>query len=278
MVKFLSLILFMISFQLSAAIHTGKISKIDLPQNQHELPLIFLDSGKVLKIKPENKDDLAAFYTAMRNSEKLKLMTNKKRQIVAVENLGTEEMLVSETVGKIADYEPTVMASEEDAKKLFSGLRRGARSWSQCYNRAHIWSYESKLNHSVNTMKVFIFYTRKYIREYDFDWWFHVSPFTYVAAAESREERVLDYRFSKSPLSMKKWTDLFMRNRVECTPISNYSEYENNQEKAYCYLQRASMFYYQPLDLEALENSGKTKTDWVKWEVKNAYRNGFGDW
>lgn len=275
MVRFLGLMFLFVSFQLTAAIHVGKISKIDLPQNQNELPLILMESGMVLKIKPEHKNDLSAYFSAQQRNEILKIVTNKKRQIVAVENIGIEEKIVPE-FKSFENYEPTVLATEVDAKNLFNTFKRGANSWSQCYNRAHVWSYESKTKHQVNTMKVFIFYTRKYIREYDFDWWFHVSPFTYIAGTETPEERVLDYRFTKAPATMKKWTDLFMRNKVECTSINRYSDYENNQEKAYCYLYRASMYYYQPLDLEALENTGKTKTDWVKWEVNNAYRNGFG--
>ncbi len=276
MVRFIGLLLLLISFQLAAAVHIGKVSQIDLPQKKNELPLILIDSGMVLKIKPEHKNDLAAFFSAHQKGEKLRIVTNKKRQIIAVENLGIEDNKVSDSEESFANYEPSVLATEDDVTKLFKTLKRGANSWSQCYNRAHIWSYESKVNQSVNTMKVFVFYTRKYIREYNFNWWFHVSPFTYVTGAESPEERVLDYRFTKSPVTMKKWTDIFMRNKVECTSINKYSDYENNQEKAYCYLYRASMYYYQPLDLEALENTGKEKTNWVKWEVKNAYRNGFG--
>jgi len=276
MVKFLGVFFLLITIQSIAGTHIGKISKIDLPVNRQELPLILMEDGMVLKIKPEHKSDLNDYFRAHSNGERLRIITNKRRQIVAVENLGPEEIKVFESTESFASFEPTVLATEVDVNNLFSKLKRGANSWSQCYNRAHVWSYESKVNQSVDTMKVFVFYTRKYIREYDFEWWFHVSPFTYVSGIERAEERVLDYRFSKAPVTMKKWTDLFMRNKVECTAINKYSDYENNQEKAYCYLYRSSMFYYQPLDLEALENTGKEKTNWVKWEVNNAYRNGFG--
>lgn len=278
MVKFFGLFLIMMSMELSAAIHTGTVSHIDMPRTRKELPLVFLSDGTVLKIKPEYKNDLNAFITAQRSGETLKLKVNKKRQILAVENLGVDRKEIADNFEPFVNYEPTVLATEADGKKLFDTLKRRANSYSQCYNRAHVWSYESKINQKVDSMKVFVFYTRKYIREYNFNWWFHVAPFTYVSAPEGRQERVLDRTFAKGPLSMKRWTDIFMRNKVECTSINKYSDYENHQDKAYCYLYRASMFYYQPLDLEALENTGKTKTDWVRWEVKNAYRNGFGWW
>ena len=86
MVRFLAFILILVSFQLTAATYIGKISRIDLAQNQNELPLILMESGMVLKIKPEHKNDLAAFFSAQQNGEKLKIVTNKKRQIVAIEN------------------------------------------------------------------------------------------------------------------------------------------------------------------------------------------------
>lgn len=278
MVKTIIGLLFFASFKLSAAIYTGTISHIDMPRNDKELPLIFLSNGSVLKISNENKIDIAAFQEAKRSVLKLKLEVNKKQQILAVENLGKEKNVLLFEQEALSDFEPTVLATEADVTKIFSTLKKGAKSWSQCYNRAHIWSYESKVKHGLDSMKVFLFYTRKYIREYNFDWWFHVSPFTYVAGVNGIEERVLDYRFTKSPLPMKKWTDVFMHNKSECTPIVKFSDYENNQEQAYCYLYRASMYYYQPLDLEALENTGAQKLNWVKWEVNNAYRNGFRFW
>lgn len=157
-------------------------------------------------------------------------------------------------------------------------MKRGWSSNSQCYNRAHVWVYEAKNNYSLNAMKVFMFYTRKYIRQYNFEWWFHVAPFTYIQEGESTVEKVLDPRFTRGPLVMKSWTDIFMRNKVTCPAITKYSQYANNQEAEYCYLYKASMYYVQPLDLENLENTGRTKTAFYNWEVNRAYRQGFSWW
>lgn len=125
-------------------------------------------------------------------------------------------------------------------------------------------------------MKMFIFYTRKYIREYDFQWWFHVAPYTYVKIQEANEQRILDRTFAREPLAVKSWTDIFMKNKVDCSVITKYSDYENHQESQYCYLYKASMYYLQPLDLENHEQTGATKTKWLDYEVSRAYWNGFG--
>jgi hypothetical protein len=35
------------------------------------------------------------------------------------------------------------------------------------------------------------------------------------------------------------------------------------------------MYYYQPLDLEAMDKQGKVRLFWEEWEVSNAYREAF---
>ncbi len=173
------------------------------------------------------------------------------------------------------EYEASILDGQDEANSIFKKLNRRYRRRSECYNRAHVWSYESLSRFGLKSMKVFLFFTRKYIREYDFGWWFHVSPFTFVLENGEPQERVLDYMFVYSPSDMKKWTDYFMSNDAECPTVSKYSDYANNQEKAYCYLIKTSMYYYQPLDLTKLEQSGNEKHEWVDWEVNNAYRQGF---
>lgn len=276
MVKILSFCMVLLSFHINAAEIIGKISQIDYPQNQSEMPLLFMDDGSVLKITSRQKSDLLPYINAERNSSVLRISINKKRQVLGVETLGYRPTVIQK-INEVEEYLPTVLNSETEAYRIFSNLRR-ARSRSQCYNRAHIWTYESKKKFNLDSMKVFMFYTRRYIREYDFDWWFHVAPFTYVGPALESSERVLDFTFTRSPVPMKTWTDIFMRNDAYCPTIKKYSEYENNQEGAYCYLYKTHMYDYQPLDLEARERSGAMKTNWVNWEVNNAYRNGFGYW
>jgi hypothetical protein len=127
-------------------------------------------------------------------------------------------------------------------------------------------------------MKVFLFFTSKYIRRYDYEWWFHVAPYTLTQEDEEVRERVLDFKFTRSPLLMKNWTDLFMINKASCPVVGKYSEYRQQQDREDCYLMKESMYFLQPLDLSQLEETGRGKTNWNSFEIKRAYRNGFGIW
>lgn len=276
MVKFFFLFL-LFSFHLHARIHTGTIEYIDEAKYQDELTHIYLSDGYVLKLNVKDANHLKDYENARHEKNLLRFNTDKNRRIISVSSLGRAGWPVWDQ-GEPLYFEPTVLNSLIEAQRVFSSLRRGATPWSQCYNRAHVWAYESKKKFNLNSMKVFMFYTRKYIREYDFEWWFHVSPFTYVIEEGIKKERVLDLSFTRGPLLMKNWTDLFMKNKVECPVITSYSEYENNQEAQYCYLYKASMYYLQPLDLDNNERTGATKNHWLNYEVERAYWNGFGVW
>lgn len=261
-----------------ASVYQGEIARIDYPRTNEKDTLIFLNDGKVLKVDESKSNSIFDLEIAKRKRSIIQFTINPDRTITHFNEVDSSQKPAHEIHSLGTSYEPTILASAEEAKTVFKGLRRGASAWSQCYNRAHIWSYESKNKFNLDSMKVFTFYTRKYIREYNFDWWFHVAPFTYVKAGEEIEERVLDPMFAKGPLKTKDWTDIFMRNKVTCPVISKYSEYENNEEASYCYLYKASMFYLQPLDLDRLERSGVTKSEWLNYEVRRAYRNGFNIW
>lgn len=275
MVKIFSLFLCFLTLNAFAATHTGSIVKIDYGE-KNESPLLLLDDGYVLKIT--SKNTLKDFERARAQGLILKFRLDKNRNVIATRTIGQVPKINYSQEENRIDYTPTVLNTLNEAQTIFKNLRKGARSRSQCYNRAHIWSYESKLSHKLDSMKVFMFYTRKYIREYNFEWWFHVAPYTYVNEGGQPTERVLDLRFAREPLHMKSWTDIFMKNDVVCPEVTKYSQYENHQEAEYCYLFKASMYFVQPLDLDNMERNGTVRNDWNSYEIKRAYRNGFGIW
>lgn len=275
--KIISLFLFVFCFHLVAGTtYTSTIEKIDLGTNG-EPHLLLLSDGHVLKIGPQNKN-LLVYYQKVSDQRKVhSFITNNNREVLKSRDLGRTDL--NPNSSKNIDsmiYVPTVLNSMNEAQAIFKNLRKGARSSSQCYSRAHIWAFESTSKYDLNSMKVFVFYTRKYIREFNFNWWFHVSPFTYVKSESETIERVLDFKYSRGPLPMQKWTDIFIKNKVTCPDISKYSQYENNQESNYCYLYKESMYYFQPIDLKNIERYGKIKTNWLQYEIKRAYSNGFG--
>lgn len=269
------------SFLSSAGTHIGKIhsidpaSEIDVSKETH----LYIDDGYVLKVDPKDKQALKMYKQMMDNGTTAKFIADDERNIISSEVIIESDQDDEITALSVSeDYSPTVLNSVDEAQKIFNSMRRGSTSWSQCFNRAHIWAYESKNQFDLNSMKMFLFFTRKYIREYNFEWWFHVAPFTYVLEDGNTTEKILDFKFTRSPANVQKWTDLFMSNRALCPVIAKYSEYENNNGQEYCYLYKASMYYLQPLDLDNLERSGTTKSQWYNYEVRRAYRNGFGIW
>src|SRR5690606_29330817 len=121
-------------------------------------------------------------------------------------------------------YVPTTVESMEVAKKYHKEARLYAKD-SQCFNRAMVWSYEWWKKHSLKSNKILIYWTRTYIRRYNFQWWFHIAPLLNVMDNGKVVERVMDIKYTRGPLSIQKWTDIFMRNDAVCQVISKYSEY-----------------------------------------------------
>ncbi|MFP5387471.1 MAG: protein-glutamine glutaminase family protein [Bacteriovoracia bacterium] len=276
---FFTFIILSSSLLAHADTHVGRIHSIDLARTQGEETHLYIDDGYVLKIPPQDKQSLEVYQEFMEEGKIVKFRIDENRTIISSEEVDVpDEDEVTSGLSIQEDYAPSVLSSTEEAQRIFNSMRKGATSWSQCYNRAHVWAYESKKSFNLDSMKMFLFFTRKYIREYNFEWWFHVSPFTYVMEEGNRTEKILDFKFSKGPTNVQKWTDLFMSNRALCPVITKYSEYENNEEQEYCYLYKASMYYLQPLDLDNLERTGTAKSQWLKYEVRRAYRNGFGVW
>ncbi len=281
--KMRTTILFILLFIISAAsaasslTHVGTVIKIDHGSKFDEETHVYLSNGYVLKLKSRDSGNKArALEGAQAKGKMIRVKVDHGRWIKSVAILRVPEAESTPEISVPINYSPTVLESNAEASQIFTRLRPNPRQKSQCYNRAHVWAYESKMSSNLDSQKVFLFFTRRYIREFNFEWWFHVSPYTLVKGPEGANlERVLDYRFTKRPHGVKEWTDIFMRNKVTCPVIALYSEYERNESIGYCYLQKESMYYLQPLDLDNLERTGRMKTDWLNYELRRAYRDGF---
>jgi hypothetical protein len=253
---------------------TGRIVYIDRGEEIDRASLIFLDDGKILKstIEQANKLALLDLDTIVH----FNIDSNRFITSVLISNDVVKKESNKNLLPPLVNFEPTVLQNMDEATNVFKNFRRKETPWSQCYNRAHVWAYETKNRFNINTMKVFMFYTTKYIREYNFPWWFHVAPLTLVSEDGGISEKVLDPYFAKNPLTLKDWTKLFIQNRPTCPVISQYSDFQKNERDEYCYLYKSSMYYVQPIDLENFEKYGKTKTQWKNFEIKRAYRNSYG--
>lgn len=252
--------IYFIVFFFSSAAHTA-VLETQIDHIDHGEPdLAMLENGQVA-ILPEN-------FEAPEGP--VRITINDRHEIIHLERLPEGEP--SEEVSEVeTSYKPTILNSYEEARAIFSRQRRGWQRDSQCYNRAHVWAYEEHRRTGLNSMKVFIFYTRRYIRDYNFYWWFHAVPATYVGSVLY----TLDRLFASSPLTINPWVKLFVVSGRTCPMITRYSDYSNHQESEHCYIHLASQYFWQPRDLDRYERTGEEKTRFLKNEIDHAYWEAF---
>lgn len=189
-----------------------------------------------------------------------------KNKFISNDNFSHDE--ISEEVATIF---PTYGAAQAE----LNGFNAGWIQDSQCYNRSHVWAYEGKQK-GTTFQKAFLFFSDSYIERYRFPWWFHNSTYALVNMRGMVEERVMDKTFSPYPLKFKLWTDLFMKNKVECAVISKYSDYAGKPGTDDCFIIKSSIYFWQPKDLDAFERTGVLKSRFIDWEIQYAYKQAYG--
>jgi hypothetical protein len=236
---------------LNFAFAMSNIHSVDLGTNDEPV-LVFLNDGRVIRRdrKEALKDPIINKYI-----EEKKASRNQKSLIRN-------------------EYYKTVLPNIRDVEDLFQNGRRDYLEDSQCYQRAHIWAYEWR-NMNIYSSKTWIFFTRRYIRKYNFEWWFHVAPSVHVSTDEGIKERVLDLKYASAPLKLKSWSDIFIRDGSDCPVVEKYTDQADYPESSSCFVMKSSMYYYQPFELELEEINGIEKNTWIREEVKQSYLQAF---
>lgn len=278
LISFLSLPLF------AATQLTTQIYDIDYGKNAQEEVLVFLTSGHVVKVKRDDEALLKKF-TAEKSARRWFNFTMDDERFItgmnATENPMPEpkEEEADENFSPIKldnTYVPTTIASMDVAKKYFKEARYNPKD-SQCFNRALIWTYEWWKNHSLKSNKILIFFTRTYIRRYNFEWWFHIAPYVHIMDQGKVIERVMDVKYGRGPMDFVKWTKLFMRNDAPCPVITKYAQYADYPYTGECFILRTHMYTYQPADLQMYDSWGYVKDKFNMDEVKGAYLEAFDE-
>lgn len=245
-----------------------------------EEPLIFLSSGQVVTYPLSNKELMEDFHEAMIKKIWFEFTINSEKQITAFHETEAPAPVfgnMSFTVEEPVTYVPSVLKSMDVARAFFYEARMTQKQETQCYNRAHVWTYEWRTKKNLYSSKVWLFFTRRFIRKYKFDWWFHVAPMVHVVDNGEVRERVMDIKYARGPIKLKQWTDIFMRDSANCPVVEKYSDQANFPESGSCFVMKSSMYYYQPVDLEQLEATNEAKTRWLAPEVRNAYKEAFDE-
>lgn len=176
---------------------------------------------------------------------------------------------------ELRKFAPTNLQSFEQVTQIFNEmLNDGDRNRSQCFKRAHMWSYDMWSKLGINSQKIFMFYTARYQIVDEFDWWFHVAPLVTANGVDY----VMDGTFMKKPVTVKEWANYFLRTtKINCPAITNYKEYEDHQWTKLCYTMKTPMYYFRPLDMEMRDKKGVKKNHWVLPELQDA-RRAFKGW
>lgn len=198
----------------------------------------------------------------------------------------------NDPTARFPGYAPTVLPSKAEVDEVFNYLPTDFKNpWrtfngSQCFHRAHIWSYDLAKNRSIQTMKTFVFYTHQYrewhkkVLKKKFDWWFHVSPYVLSKNNETGavEEWVIDATFADRPQNMKEWTDLFVFSKMKCAEDVPYSKFSKEVEnvpgkilgKEHCYVVRVPAVDLEPVQVAQRTNGTLQSYNWYVGEVKEA--------
>lgn len=240
--------------------------------------LLFLQNGQVGRLAPssaiyaEIKKKLnSRFQMEVRLDSKDRVIETKAHPPSPVQ----ETEILHDPPSASPDLEPPSILTPAEAKEVFWSMNPNYRRRSQCFNRAHVWTYETLKFRKIRLMKVFMFFTAKYIREYHYRWWFHVSPFAYVNDQSLIHESILDYTFMDGPVDPKGWSDRFIAARTPCPTVEKYSDYSNHQYEHHCYFMKVPMYFWQPRHLEARESGGPIPDQFIEDEVRAAYTQGF---
>ena len=246
-----------------------KISDISWGVNKED-HLLKLDSGRVVYVKNINFEALSK----IKKDFQYKIIIDNRnylRKLIPLSSKTDEFEPQLDEYFMPKPFEPTILKESQQAKNIFLRMRRNYKNSGQCFNRAHIWSFEEFKKYRTKLQKVFLFFTDRYIRLYRFHWWFHVAPLTYLGTLP----RVLDRRYATGPLQLKSWSDFFMKSKRSCPLINNYSDYSLNQQSQHCFLMKSSMYQIIPRDLEKLELYGEGREYFTKNELDKAYKDAF---
>lgn len=264
-----------ISQVVSAETFSSSIHSIDVGSgnNPH---LVRFDNGRVSFIDHRKGGLLTTMKSIHEKEQFVKITADSSNHVYAVKiisDIRPEDESETPQTTESEPYSPAVVKNTNAARKIFKKMRRDYTRAGECFNRAHIWSFEEFKRSGLKSMKIFMFFTERYIRRYKFHWWFHVTPMVYVKNLKS--PRTLDRRYTSGPRQTKSWSNTFVKSKRRCKIVNKFDDFWLNQKSQDCYHIHTSMFYVIPRDIEKRDLTGIEKTGFVEREIKKAYKNGF---
>jgi hypothetical protein len=263
-----------------------RILHVDSPETMDQ-PFEVLTSGstEVIEVDANNLELVEKLQLATENNELVQL-DYRDNSLKGLTVISSEDEVIEEPVidlHPMLNYTPTDVESYDYAAEMFKTLNNKTKMFSQCFNRAHIWAKQMHDNFQVSSMKILIYYTKKYRREISKKWWFHIAPMVQIGD----EKYVLDREFTRKPVTDENWEKIFTKKMEKkgiygyrCKVIKNIKEFydESNQANEYCNIQVTSMYYWEPNDMSRLDKNGTQKTEFHNRELRMATKEAFKKW
>jgi len=258
-----------------AATYTTQVHSVDRGK-AGERHLIMLSNGYTAFLKGHDKSLIEAVEESQKNEDTVEIFIDDELNLISIQTVvpEREEPRDDALPGGMISYDPSII-NDSAARSAFSNMRRDYQNQSQCYNRAHIWNYEEFNRSGLKSNKLYLFFTSRYIRKYNYKWWFHVTPMVYVDGSDQSNWRTLDRRYTKGTLTTRTWTNVFMLNNAFCPVVYKYSSYRYHQQEEDCFLIPTSMYFWQPRDIDREERTGYVKNQFYRSEVSHAYWEAF---
>lgn len=246
--------------------------------------MVKASTGEVFWVDPHNEELMDTLTQAQTLNLKVQVQFESANNIIqSVSMLSQKSLPVFDKQDRdekvLSDveppYSPTIFTSLAALQDAHNSMDNRTHEDSQCYNRAHGWAYDLWRTRGINSMKIFLFFTDRYIREYRHKWWFHVSPMTYLREAYGVNEYVIDRSFSEAPVYTQVWTNIFIKNFATCRSVNHYDDYRKDDPNEYCYLMRSTMYYRGTVGLRKRDRNHKYRTKWSTKELREARRQAF---
>lgn len=288
--KKLYTLLLMTSFAATAGINTHVVH-MENGENNADTEVFVSYDGRVFNLEAHREDLREKLEYARENNLEVELevedsmilhpdTVERIEDVQIIEEAAPVPVQAEAVITPMSGYTPSNVESYEKANEMFSSLNDNTKWFSQCFNRAHIWAKQMYDNYGVNSMKILIYYTKKYRREVSKKWWFHIAPMVSV----NGDYYVLDREFTRKPVTDTEWEKIFTKKMGEtdyrCKKIDNIKEFynEENTNNEFCNIQHTSMYYWEPNDMSRLDKTGAEKTSWVNWELRVAAKEAFRKW
>lgn len=266
---FLAAGLITLSLSASAEVIQSHIHSFD-----SEYGLLKLTNGRVVFTDQEQK---GLSFVGIQG--KVEIKTDADNSLLSIMELEDEGLLKDFTIheeNRYVNYEPTILPSVDEAKKIFERLNWKYQRVSQCFNRAHVWSNDEFTKNNIKSLKGWIFFTSSYINRHRFLWWFHVAPMFRVKSGSKTQDMVMDHRYSQGPQTIQEWTNMMVYTNRKCKTDGRFVDYDTRADQSEdCYWFTTPMHYWQPRDIQVEELESRIKSEFYQGELKSAYAEAF---